>query len=51
MIIDNQIAFCGGQDLSLGKWDISDHEFDNPSRDLGSDMIFTQWLKVIQYGT
>lgn len=37
MIIDNQIAFCGGQDLSLGKWDISDHEFDNPSRDLGSE--------------
>jgi phosphatidylserine/phosphatidylglycerophosphate/cardiolipin synthase-like enzyme len=37
MIIDNQIAFCGGQDLSLGKWDTSDHEFDNPSRDLGGE--------------
>jgi phosphatidylserine/phosphatidylglycerophosphate/cardiolipin synthase-like enzyme len=30
MIIDNQIAFCGGQDLSLGKWDTSYHDFDNP---------------------
>jgi phosphatidylserine/phosphatidylglycerophosphate/cardiolipin synthase-like enzyme len=37
MIIDNQIAFCGGQDLSLGEWDTSDHEFDNPSRDLGGE--------------
>jgi phosphatidylserine/phosphatidylglycerophosphate/cardiolipin synthase-like enzyme len=37
MIIDNQIAFCGGQDLSLGKWDTSDHEFDNPLRDPGGE--------------
>jgi phosphatidylserine/phosphatidylglycerophosphate/cardiolipin synthase-like enzyme len=37
MIIDNQIAFCGGQDLSLGKWDTSDHEFDNQSRDPGGE--------------
>jgi phosphatidylserine/phosphatidylglycerophosphate/cardiolipin synthase-like enzyme len=33
MIIDNQIAFCGGQDLSLGKWDTSAHDFGNPLRD------------------
>jgi len=37
MIIDNQIAFCGGQDLSLGKWDTRDHEFDNPLRDAGGE--------------
>jgi phosphatidylserine/phosphatidylglycerophosphate/cardiolipin synthase-like enzyme len=37
MIIDNQIGFCGGQDLSLGKWDTNDHEFDNPLRDPGSE--------------
>ena len=37
MIIDNQIAFCGGQDLSLGKWDTSDHDFDNPLRDVGGE--------------
>jgi phosphatidylserine/phosphatidylglycerophosphate/cardiolipin synthase-like enzyme len=37
MIIYNQIAFCGGQDLSLGKWDTSDHVFDNPLRDAGEE--------------
>jgi phosphatidylserine/phosphatidylglycerophosphate/cardiolipin synthase-like enzyme len=37
MIIDNQIGFCGGQDLSLGKWDTSDHDFDNPLRDVGGE--------------
>jgi phosphatidylserine/phosphatidylglycerophosphate/cardiolipin synthase-like enzyme len=37
MIIDNQIAFCGGQDLSLGKWDTSNHDFDNPLRDPGGE--------------
>jgi phosphatidylserine/phosphatidylglycerophosphate/cardiolipin synthase-like enzyme len=37
MIIDNQIAFCGGQDLSLGKWDTSAHDFDNQLRDLGGE--------------
>jgi phosphatidylserine/phosphatidylglycerophosphate/cardiolipin synthase-like enzyme len=36
-IIDNQIAFCGGQDLSQGKWDTSDHDFDNPLRDPGGE--------------
>ena len=33
IIIDNQTAFCGGQDLSQGKWDTSDHDFDNILRD------------------
>ena len=37
MIIDNQIGFCGGQDLSLGKWDTNDHEFDNQLRDPGGE--------------
>ncbi|HZA07448.1 MAG TPA: phospholipase D-like domain-containing protein [Nitrososphaeraceae archaeon] len=37
IIIDNQIAFCGGQDLSLGKWHTSDHEFDNALRDPGGE--------------
>jgi phosphatidylserine/phosphatidylglycerophosphate/cardiolipin synthase-like enzyme len=36
-IIDNQIGFCGGQDLSQDKWDTSDHDFDNPLRDQGGD--------------
>jgi len=37
MTIDNQIAFCGGQDLSLGKWDTNNHDFDNPLRDHGGE--------------
>ena len=37
IIIDNQIGFCGGQDLSKGKWDTSNHSFDNVMRDNGSE--------------
>jgi phosphatidylserine/phosphatidylglycerophosphate/cardiolipin synthase-like enzyme len=36
-IIDNQIGFCGGQDLSQDKWDTSDHDFDNSLRDHDGD--------------
>jgi phosphatidylserine/phosphatidylglycerophosphate/cardiolipin synthase-like enzyme len=36
-IIDNQIGFCGGQDFSKDKWDTSNHDFDNPLRDIGGD--------------
>jgi hypothetical protein len=37
MIIDNQIAFCGGQDLALAKCNTSNHDFDNPLRDAGGE--------------
>jgi phosphatidylserine/phosphatidylglycerophosphate/cardiolipin synthase-like enzyme len=37
VIVDNQIGFCGGLDLSRGKWDTSAHEYDNPLRDTGSE--------------
>ena len=37
IIIDNEIGFCGGQDLSQDKWDTSDHDFDSPLRDPGGD--------------
>ncbi|MBV9176292.1 MAG: hypothetical protein JO327_10135 [Nitrososphaeraceae archaeon] len=37
IIIDNEIGFCGGQDLSQDKWDTSDHDFDSPLRDSGGD--------------
>jgi phosphatidylserine/phosphatidylglycerophosphate/cardiolipin synthase-like enzyme len=33
IIIDNEAAFCGGQDLSNGKWDTISHSFDNILRD------------------
>jgi phosphatidylserine/phosphatidylglycerophosphate/cardiolipin synthase-like enzyme len=36
IIIDNETAFCGGQDLSNGKWDTTSHSFDSISRDYGS---------------
>lgn len=37
IIIDNMIGFCGGLDMSKGKWDTSLHEFDNPIRDPNAD--------------
>jgi phosphatidylserine/phosphatidylglycerophosphate/cardiolipin synthase-like enzyme len=37
VIVDNQVGFCGGLDLSRGKWDTSSHEYDNPLRDGGSE--------------
>lgn len=37
VIVDNQVGFCGGLDLSRGKWDTSSHECDNPLRDGGSE--------------
>jgi phosphatidylserine/phosphatidylglycerophosphate/cardiolipin synthase-like enzyme len=37
IIIDNKIGFCGGQDLSKGKWDTSCHSYDNQLRDGGSE--------------
>lgn len=36
MIIDNKIGFCGGFDLSQGKWDTSNHEYSNYFRDKNS---------------
>ena len=33
IVVDNIIGFCGGLDLSKGKWDTSDHEYMNPLRD------------------
>src|SRR5690348_10688514 len=36
IVIDNQIGFCGGLDLSRGKWDTSYHDFDNPLRDVNT---------------
>jgi phosphatidylserine/phosphatidylglycerophosphate/cardiolipin synthase-like enzyme len=37
IIIDNKIGFCGGFDLSRGKWDTSRHEYDEPQRDQDSE--------------
>jgi phosphatidylserine/phosphatidylglycerophosphate/cardiolipin synthase-like enzyme len=37
VIVDNKTGFCGGLDLSRGKWDTSSHEYDNPLRDANSE--------------
>ena len=37
IVIDNEIGFCGGLDLSHGKWDTNCHDFDNPLRDLNAE--------------
>ena len=37
IIIDKKIAFCGGVDLTFGKWDTSEHTFSNPLRDTVQD--------------
>ncbi|HKI59853.1 MAG TPA: phospholipase D-like domain-containing protein, partial [Mariprofundaceae bacterium] len=33
VVIDDSLAFNGGLDLTLGRWDTSDHQADNPDRD------------------
>jgi phosphatidylserine/phosphatidylglycerophosphate/cardiolipin synthase-like enzyme len=37
VIVDNQVGFCGGLDLSRGKWDTSSHDHENPLRDINSE--------------
>jgi phosphatidylserine/phosphatidylglycerophosphate/cardiolipin synthase-like enzyme len=37
IVVDNKIGFCGGFDLSRGKWDTSKHEYIDPHRDQDSE--------------
>jgi phosphatidylserine/phosphatidylglycerophosphate/cardiolipin synthase-like enzyme len=37
IVIDNKVGFCGGFDLSRGKWDTSRHDYNDPQRDEGSE--------------
>jgi len=37
IVIDNKIGFCGGFDLSRGKWDTSKHDYNDPRRDQYSE--------------
>ena len=37
IIIDKKIAFCGGMDLTYGKWDTKYHEYSNQFRDTKID--------------
>ncbi len=37
VVIDDAVAFCGGIDLTLGRWDTRDHTADNPGRRGGGE--------------
>ena len=37
IVIDNKIGFCGGFDLSRGKWDRNNHVYTDPLRDADSE--------------
>lgn len=37
MIVDNEVGFCGGLDLSRGKWDTPNHDYDSQLRDHDSE--------------
>ena len=37
IVVDNKVGFCGGFDLSRGKWDTSRHSYSDPQRDQGSE--------------
>ena len=37
IVVDNKIGFCGGFDLSRGKWDTSKHDYNDPHRDQDSE--------------
>lgn len=37
MVIDYEVGFCGGFDLSNGKWDTSAHEYESQLRDTGTE--------------
>lgn len=39
VVIDDALAFIGGIDLTVGRWDTSDHIPDNPKRDCVDDEI------------
>jgi phosphatidylserine/phosphatidylglycerophosphate/cardiolipin synthase-like enzyme len=37
IVIDGKVGFCGGLDLSRGKWDLSTHDYESSLRDAGSE--------------
>jgi phosphatidylserine/phosphatidylglycerophosphate/cardiolipin synthase-like enzyme len=37
VVIDCSVGFCGGLDLSQGKWDVSTHDYESSLRDPGSE--------------
>lgn len=41
--IDDSLAFCGGIDVTVGRWDDRDHRSDNPLRGLPDGEITQPW--------
>lgn len=37
VVVDDAVAFCGGIDLTLGRWDTRDHRRDDPGRRSGGE--------------
>ncbi|SET15030.1 Phosphatidylserine/phosphatidylglycerophosphate/cardiolipin synthase [Nitrosomonas marina] len=46
VIIDDTLAFIGGLDLTLGRWDTPDHDPDNPKRDGADKTVFRPFHDV-----
>lgn len=42
-VIDDSLAFCGGIDMTAGRWDTPEHASDEPLRAFGSGEIAQPW--------
>lgn len=45
-VIDDSLAFCGGIDVTDGRWDTRDHKAENPLRQLKNGEIAQPWHDV-----
>ncbi|MFD6107954.1 phospholipase, partial [Nocardia salmonicida] len=43
IVIDDQLAFCGGIDMTVDRWDTSDHRDDNTYRTAPNDARYGPW--------
>ncbi|MEV0542771.1 phospholipase D-like domain-containing protein [Nocardia salmonicida] len=43
IVIDDQLAFCGGIDMTVDRWDTSDHRDDNTYRTAPNDDRYGPW--------
>jgi len=43
VVIDDSIAFCGGLDLTIRRWDTADHDYANPARKDPDDIPYAPY--------
>ncbi|MDO5704894.1 MAG: phospholipase D-like domain-containing protein [Paracoccus sp. (in: a-proteobacteria)] len=43
VVIDDSLAFCGGIDATIGRWDTSDHQTDEPRRSPHQEQNLPPW--------